>query len=114
MNIFKFSNRTYNVIKYVLEVVIPAFIVLYATVGGYWGWSMIEQVVGTIAAVGLFLGIALGISRKQYDPSRDIDQFDGQIFVDTEDNTLQNMAINVDPVTLAGKNALVLKVDTSQ
>ena len=62
----KMSNRTYDILKYVTQIVIPAIGTLYFALAGIWGFPYGEQILGTLTAVDTFLGVCLGISTKQY------------------------------------------------
>lgn len=61
-----FSNKTYDILKWVAQIVLPAFGTLYAALAGIWGFPYGDQIVGTILAVDTFLGALLGISSVQY------------------------------------------------
>lgn len=65
----KFSNKTYDFLKWVAQYLLPAAGTLYFALAGIWGFSYGEQVVGTITAVDTFLGVILGISTIQYNKS---------------------------------------------
>ena len=62
----KMSNKTYDILKYITQIVIPAIGTLYFALAGIWGFPYGEQIVGTLTAVDTFLGVVLGISSKQY------------------------------------------------
>ena len=62
----KLSNKTYDVLKWIAMVVLPAIGTLYFALAGIWGFPYAEQIVGTITAVDTFLGVMLGISAAQY------------------------------------------------
>lgn len=62
----KLSNKTYDVLKWIAMVVLPALGTLYFVLAGIWGLPYGEQVVGTITAVDTFLGALLGVSTAQY------------------------------------------------
>ena len=62
----KLSNKVYNILKWIAIVVLPALSTLVFTIGSIWGWAVTEQVIGSIAAVDMFLGVILGISTAQY------------------------------------------------
>ena len=62
----KMSNKTYDILKYITQIVIPAIGTLYFALAGIWRFPYGEQIVGTLAAVDTFLGVCLGISSKQY------------------------------------------------
>ena len=59
-------NRTYDVLKYIAQVVLPALGTLYFALSGIWGLPYGEQIVGTITAVDTFLGVILKLSSDQY------------------------------------------------
>lgn len=60
------SNKVYDILKFIAQVVLPALGTLYFALAGIWGWPMGEQVVGTITAIDTFLGVLLGISTSRY------------------------------------------------
>ncbi len=62
----KMSNKTYDVLKWIAMVVLPAIATLYAALSGIWGFPYGEQIVGTIVAVETFIGAVLQISNAQY------------------------------------------------
>lgn len=65
-DVFKMSDRTYDVLKWVALYLLPSVGTLYFALAGIWGLPCGEQVVGTITAVDTFLGVVLGISCNQY------------------------------------------------
>ena len=60
------SNKVYDVLKYITQIVIPALATLYFALAGIWGFPYGEQIVGTLTAIDTFLGVVLGISSEQY------------------------------------------------
>lgn len=60
------SNRMYDILKYIAQIVLPALGTLYFALSTIWGLPYGEQVVGTITAIDAFLGALLGISTTQY------------------------------------------------
>lgn len=60
------SDRTYDILKYVAQVVLPAIGTLYFALAGIWGFPYGEQIVGTITAVDTFLGVLLKLSSDSY------------------------------------------------
>lgn len=62
----KLSNKTYDVLKWITTIVLPALGTLYFALSGIWGFPYGEQIVGTITAVVTFFGVVLGISTKNY------------------------------------------------
>lgn len=68
------SNKIYDTLKYIAQVILPAAGTLYFALAGIWGFPYGEAVVGTIAAVDTFLGVALGISTAQYNKATDSEE----------------------------------------
>lgn len=62
----KLSNKVYDMLKWIAQVVLPAVGTLYAALSGIWGFPYGEEIVGTILAVDTFLGVVLGISTAKY------------------------------------------------
>ena len=62
----KMDNKTYDVLKWIAQYLLPAAGTLYFALASIWGLPYGEQVVGTITAVDTFLGVLLGISSAQY------------------------------------------------
>ena len=62
----KMSNKLYDVLKWIAQILLPALGTLYFTVSGIWGLPYAEQIVGTVVAADTFLGIILGISTATY------------------------------------------------
>lgn len=60
------TDKTYNILKWVALVLLPALGTLYFALAGIWGFPYGEQIVGTITAIDTFLGVILGISTVQY------------------------------------------------
>ena len=60
------SNKVYDILKFIAQVVLPALGTLYFALAGIWNWPLGEQVVGTITAIDTFLGVLLGISTSKY------------------------------------------------
>lgn len=62
----KMNNKTYDVLKWIAQFLLPAAGTLYFALAGIWSLPYGEQVVGTITAVDTFLGVLLGISAANY------------------------------------------------
>lgn len=60
------SNKVYDVLKYVAQIILPACATLYFSLASIWNLPYGEEVVGTITAVDAFLGICLKISTNNY------------------------------------------------
>ena len=60
------KNRTYDILRYIAQTVLPALGTLYFALSQIWGFPYGEEVVGTITAVDTFLGVLLHISNSKY------------------------------------------------
>lgn len=65
------SNRVYDIIKFIAQILLPAIGTLYFALAEIWGFPAAKEVVGTITAVDAFLGAVLGISSAQYKKDRE-------------------------------------------
>jgi len=61
-----FSNKVYDVLKWIAQILLPAIATLYFALAQIWGFPYGEEIVGTISAIDVFLGVCLGISTAQY------------------------------------------------
>jgi hypothetical protein len=60
------NNETYDILKWVALIVLPALGSLYFGLASIWGLPYGEQIVGTITVIDTFLGAILGISTHNY------------------------------------------------
>lgn len=60
------TNKTYDVLKWVAQILLPAAGTLYFALAKVWNLPYSEEVVGTITAIDAFLGAVLGVSSVQY------------------------------------------------
>ena len=65
------SNKVYDILKWIVMIVLPALGTLYFALAGIWGFPYGEAIVGTIAAIETFLGASLCISTAQYNKNKD-------------------------------------------
>lgn len=63
---FNMSNETYDTLKWICQLLLPALGTLYFALAQLWGLPYSEQIVGTITAVDAFLGAVLKISTDSY------------------------------------------------
>jgi hypothetical protein len=66
----KLSNRAYNIMKFIAQIVIPAIGTLYYALAKIWKLPLAEEIVGTLTAIDAFLGALLGISTMRYNNSQ--------------------------------------------
>ena len=63
------KNKTYDILKFICQIILPALGTLYFALAGIWGFPYGEAIVGTVAAVTTCLGTILQISSAQYNKS---------------------------------------------
>lgn len=66
------SNKTYDILKWITQYMLPAIGTLYFALAGIWGFPYGEQIIGTITAIDTFLGVVLGISSAQYNKTNSV------------------------------------------
>ena len=70
----KMTDKVYDVLKWVAQILLPAVATLYFAIAQIWGLPYGEEIVGTITAIDAFLGALLGISTYQYNKRSDNDK----------------------------------------
>lgn len=60
------SNKTYDVLKWIAQILIPALGALYFGLAKIWGFPYGTEIVGTLALIDTFMGALLGISSDAY------------------------------------------------
>lgn len=112
---FKLSNKTYDAVKQVVQVILPAAGALYFGLASLWTdvFPQPEKVVGSIAIFATFLGVVLGITSRQYEKSGAA--YDGQIVVTEDDIGDQTLTLEVlgDPAKLVDKKSVSFRVGDS-
>lgn len=63
---FKMSNDTYDMLKWIAQILLPAIGTLYFALAKIWGLPYAAEIVGTITAVDAFMGAVLQISTDSY------------------------------------------------
>ena len=102
------SNRTYDRLKFVAQILLPATGTLYFSLAGIWGFPSAEEVVATIVAVDTFLGVFLQLKSERYKRKR---VGTGKMNVrDHGDKTMYDLELDGDPGELAGKDKVVFDV----
>lgn len=69
------SNRTYDILKYIALIALPALQVFWLTIGKIWNIAYTVEIGATIGAVALLLGTLLGVSTKNYLADKEQDTF---------------------------------------
>jgi hypothetical protein len=101
------KGKTYDTLKFLAQVGLPAFGTFYFALAGIWGLPGAEQVVGTIVAVDTFLGVLLHISSSAY--SKGIEQ-GGEVLINDDQISFQLDDTKTDIDKLGDKNEVRFKV----
>lgn len=97
------NNQTYDILKRVALIVIPALATFVNSVGIVWGVPYTNEATVTITAFGVFLGAALGVSSMNYTP-----ETNGNLVVTKHDDVYADFA--AEPGDLKDGDTIVLKV----
>lgn len=97
------NNQIYDILKRVALIIIPALATFVNAVGIVWGVPHTNEATATITAFGVFLGAALGVSSKNYEP-----ETHGDLVVTKHDDVYADFA--VEPSNLKDGDTIVLKV----
>lgn len=118
------SSKTYDGLKFIAQIVLPALGTLYFAVAVIWKLPYGEQVVGTVVAVDAFLGAVLGLASRAYNKSDASSDGVVQINTSTDEDGVQQttyrLVLDLTPEELAAKDQVILKsvnarhADTSQ
>lgn len=69
----KLNNQTYDILKYVALIALPAIQVFWLTIGKIWDLQYTVEIGATIGAVALLLGTLLGVSSHIHNEPYPID-----------------------------------------
>lgn len=70
-------SKVYDVLKFILQLGLPALAALMFGIASVWGFDWGDKVVGTISVIEVALGILLGISSKKFYENEDKENQDG-------------------------------------
>lgn len=109
-----FSPRTYDLLKFIAQIVLPLLGTLYFSLSELWNLPYGIQVVGTITAFDLFLGSILKASSTQYYKSGA--NFDGELKMVEGEDGREKVVFDVekDPETVIkqmGKHSFEFRVN---
>ncbi len=62
----KLNDKTYDWLKWVCCILLPAIGTFYVAMAGTWGLPYADEVSKTTQALALFIGALIGISSAQY------------------------------------------------
>lgn len=60
------SGKTYDILKYIAQIVLPGLASLYAALAGIWSLPFAEAIPATIMAIDFFLGVLLKLDSNKY------------------------------------------------
>lgn len=97
------SDAGYDGLRVAVEKVFPALGVLYAALAFFWGWGYTVEVSGTIAAVAVFGGVLLTLSRRGYEPPKDTPPggYDGKVVEDVTEEGLPILRVELNSTATA-------------
>jgi hypothetical protein len=111
--LIKIGSPLYDRLKFLAQIVLPATGTLYFTLASIWGLPAAEQVVGTIVAVDVFIGVILQISSAAYNASDA--RFAGEMNVyETPKGKTFSLDLNGDPADLEEKSEIIFKVNKQE
>ena len=99
------SNNTYDVLKWIAQILLPSLGTLYFTLSSLWNLPFTNEVIGTITAIDTFLGFLLERSSATY-------KGDGVMLVDrsSDDVDVYRMELNGPVEDLGEKDSVMFKV----
>lgn len=62
----KFTNKTYDVLKWIAQIFLPAFTTFYGVIGAVLNIPYTQETLTILVAFDTFIGALLGISTKNY------------------------------------------------
>jgi hypothetical protein len=60
------SNKTFDILRTIVEIVLPAISAAYFGLSEIWGLPVPDKICGTIAVLITFISAFLNVKRKQY------------------------------------------------
>lgn len=109
-NVSLLSNKTYDFLKKLVQLILPAIGSLYFGLGEIWNLPASDKVVASTAVLATFFGVLLRLSSKTYTPESD--QYDGDVVVteDGEDGLTFVLELNGDPNDIPEQDSIRFKV----
>lgn len=102
------NSKVYDILKWLVQIVLPAIGACYAALAALWGFPFAEQVVGSISAICVLLGACLRISNSNYSG-------DGVLTVnadlDDDDDDKYNVTFTKDLSELANQKQIMVTVN---
>ena len=102
------SDKIYNKLKWLIQIVMPAFSSLYFGLSQSLDFlPSAETVIGICALLSTFIGVSLGISTKNYSNVND-----GELSIteNADGSKVYSLDVKDDPANLANKSSVNFKV----
>lgn len=112
MTRLQLSNNLYDVAKRIVTMGLPALGTLYFAISSIWGLPYADEIVGSLAALTVFLGVVINISTANYNTNDD--RFDGTVEVEEDPYGNKTMSLALtkieNPEDIANQKEVVFKV----
>lgn len=109
------NSKAYDFLKWVVQILLPSLGTFYFTVSQIFDLPYGEEVIGTLAALALFIGALIGISKSNFD--KDPSNFDGSVTLAPDpngDKAIFLTGLNEDNMSeWDGRKSIVLQVKHS-
>lgn len=66
----KMNDKVYDVLKWIVMIVLPATTTCYVALAPVWGWPRPDDVALTLNAITAFIGALLGISTAEHNKAQ--------------------------------------------
>ena len=66
----KLPSPVYDVLKWVVMIVLPALSTAYVGLAAVWGWPLADEVAKSCSVICVLLGALLGISTAEYNKQK--------------------------------------------
>lgn len=110
---FNMPDSVYNVLRAIVEVIIPALTVAYYGIAHAWGLPHADEVAATLAIVSGFLVAILKLSRRVYNAlNSGPATTDGTLVV--SDEGIHGAVLDTLPEDIANKDLVTFKVQNPQ
>lgn len=106
------SNGFYDVIRVLIEKILPALSIAYYGIAHLWDLPHADEVAATFAIISTFLGVVLTLSRRVYNANQASPPTDGTLVVSEEG--IHGAVLNTLPEDIANKDLVTFKVQNSQ
>jgi hypothetical protein len=101
-------------LKFVAQIGLPGVGALYFALSQIWGLPAGEEVVGTITAVDVFLGLFLSASSRQYNTDKEGPQIGFLDVEEADDGTQMMLNFPGDPMEIVNHDKVTFKVRKDQ